>query len=97
MAPNLYPLTEVSEVQHPRGVFDFMCDPESISPNAGLFGADILADLDKILEYNPSPAATNSHLDASNEEQSTKQRVTAFRKSLWYALQKPTRIKKVLK
>ena len=89
MVPNPYHLEGVPEIQQPRGVFDFMCDPESTSPDVGLFGADILADLDKILEYNPSPAATNSYSDVSNEEQNTKQRVAAFRKSLWYAHQNP--------
>ncbi|KAL4953770.1 hypothetical protein BDW69DRAFT_150717 [Aspergillus filifer] len=75
----------VAMVQQPRGVFDFMDDPEFLSSGAetGLFGTEILADLDHILQYNPSPAATNSILESSNEEQCTKQRVEAFRKSLW--------------
>jgi hypothetical protein len=63
-----------------------MCEPEFTSPNAGLFGSDILMDLDKILEFNPSPAATNVNSEFSNEDQSTKQRVAAFRKSLWYVV-----------
>ncbi|KAL4864926.1 hypothetical protein BDV12DRAFT_158250 [Aspergillus spectabilis] len=69
-------------VQQPRGVFDFM-EPDFTSPDAGLFGADILVDLDKILEFNLSPAVTTPSFDVSTEEQSTRQRVAAFRKSLW--------------
>ncbi|KAL4968214.1 C2H2-type zinc finger protein [Aspergillus stella-maris] len=75
----------VTIAQQPRGVFDFMDDPDFLSSGADtdLFGTEILADLDHILQYNPSPAATNSILETSNEEQRTKQRVEAFRKSLW--------------
>lgn len=77
------PSNDFGEVQQPRGVFDFMCDPEYASQNEGLFGDDILMDLDKILEYNPSPVTTNSFAQIPTEEQNTKQRVAAFRKSLW--------------
>ncbi|KAL3445031.1 hypothetical protein BJX65DRAFT_165665 [Aspergillus insuetus] len=83
MPSNPFPSDDVSDVQHPRGVFDFMCEPDFTSPSAGLFGSDILMDLDKILEFNPSPAATNANSEFSNEDQSTKQRVAAFRESLW--------------
>ncbi|KAL2808072.1 hypothetical protein BJX63DRAFT_424893 [Aspergillus granulosus] len=83
MPSNPFPSDDNPDVQHPRGVFDFMCEPEFTSPDAGLFGSDILMDLDKILEFNPSPAATNANSEFSNEDQSTKQRVAAFRKSLW--------------
>ncbi|KAL3467681.1 hypothetical protein BJX64DRAFT_273736 [Aspergillus heterothallicus] len=83
MPSNPFPTDELSDVQQPRGVFDFMCEPEFTSPNAGLFGSDILMDLDKILEFNPSPAATNANSESSIEAQNTKQRVSAFRKSLW--------------
>jgi hypothetical protein len=86
MPSNPFPSDDVSDVQHPRGVFDFMCEPDFTSPNAGLFGSDILMDLDKILEFNPSPAATNVNSEFSNEDQSTKQRVAAFRESLWYVV-----------
>ncbi|RDW79107.1 Zn(II)2Cys6 transcription factor domain-containing protein [Aspergillus mulundensis] len=82
MPSDLYP-AGIPNVQQPRGVFDFMGDPGLTSPDLGLFGSDILVDLDKILEYNPSPAAATSYQEGSAEEQSTKQRVAAFRKSLW--------------
>ncbi|KAL4748571.1 hypothetical protein BDW72DRAFT_205537 [Aspergillus terricola var. indicus] len=70
-------------VQQPRGVLDFMCDPGFASSDANLFGSDILMDLDKILEYNPSPAPTTSGQELNTEEENTKQRVAAFRRSLW--------------
>ncbi|KAL4883529.1 hypothetical protein BJY04DRAFT_226549 [Aspergillus karnatakaensis] len=69
-------------VQQPRGVFDFM-EPDFNSPGAGLFGSDILLDLDKILEFDPSGDVLTPGLDGSSEEQSARQRVAAFRKSLW--------------
>ncbi|KAL4931835.1 C2H2-type zinc finger protein [Aspergillus undulatus] len=75
------------EVQQPRSVFDLMRDPEydTLSADAALFGVDILADLDRILEFNPSPVEITPSLDLSapTETQSTKQRVAAFRRSLW--------------
>ncbi|KAL2833130.1 hypothetical protein BJY01DRAFT_94919 [Aspergillus pseudoustus] len=83
MPSNPFPSDDIPHVQHPRSVFDFMCEPEFTSPNAGLFGSDILMDLDRILEFNPSPAVTNVNSDLSHEDQNTKQRVAAFRKSLW--------------
>ncbi|KAL4944372.1 hypothetical protein BDV06DRAFT_210294 [Aspergillus oleicola] len=85
MMPSELTSSSVSMVQQPRGVFDFMNDPESLNSDADtdLFGPEILADLDDILQYNPSPVATNSVMDTSNEAQSTKQRVEAFRRSLW--------------
>ncbi|KAL2867626.1 uncharacterized protein BJX67DRAFT_80745 [Aspergillus lucknowensis] len=70
-------------VQQPRGVFDFMCEPNFTSPDAGLFGSDILMDLDRMLEFNPSPAATTSNSEIASEDLNTKQRVAAFRRSLW--------------
>ncbi|KAL5041177.1 hypothetical protein BDW71DRAFT_13821 [Aspergillus fruticulosus] len=75
--------TAAPGVQQPRGVFDFMCDPGFASSDVGLFGSDILMDLDRILEYNPSPSPTAADQEVSTEEESTKQRVAAFRKSLW--------------
>ncbi|KAL3471069.1 hypothetical protein BJX99DRAFT_33097 [Aspergillus californicus] len=69
-------------LQQPRGVFDFMGEPEFTNPETGLFEADKLVDLDMILEFNPSPNA-NPGVNLVAEDQSTKQRVDAFRKSLW--------------
>ncbi|KAL4807498.1 hypothetical protein BDV18DRAFT_151524 [Aspergillus unguis] len=81
MPSNIPP--ENGAAQQPRGVFDFMCDSDFASLDGGLFGQDVLMDLDQILEYNPSPATTSSNPDISTEEQITKRRVAAFRKSLW--------------
>ncbi|KAL4797787.1 hypothetical protein BDV19DRAFT_37991 [Aspergillus venezuelensis] len=85
MMPSDLTSNTVAMTQQPRGVFDFMDDPNFLSSGAdtSLFGTEILADLDHILQYNPSPAATNCILESSNEEQGTKQRVEAFRRSLW--------------
>ncbi|KAL4742458.1 hypothetical protein BDV11DRAFT_202754 [Aspergillus similis] len=83
MMPSELCSTGAPDVQQPRGVLDFMCDPGFASPDANLFGSDILMDLDKILEYNPSPAATSSDQELNTEEESTKHRVAAFRRSLW--------------
>ncbi|KAL4976873.1 hypothetical protein BDW66DRAFT_166179 [Aspergillus desertorum] len=83
MMPSDLGSTGAPGVQQPRGVFDFMCDPGFASSDVGLFGSDILMDLDRILEQNPSPAPTTSDREVSTEEESAKQRVAAFRKSLW--------------
>jgi hypothetical protein len=85
MRPSELCSTDAPGVQQPRGVLDFMCDPGFASSDANLFGSDIIMDLDKILEYNPSPASTSSDQELNTEEESTKQRVAAFRRSLWYA------------
>ncbi|KAL4768215.1 hypothetical protein BDW60DRAFT_225961 [Aspergillus nidulans var. acristatus] len=83
MMPSELCSTDAPGVQQPRGVLDFMCDPGFASSDANLFGSDIIMDLDKILEYNPSPAPTSSDQELNTEEESTKQRVAAFRRSLW--------------
>ncbi|KAL4811887.1 hypothetical protein BDW67DRAFT_141805 [Aspergillus spinulosporus] len=83
MMPSELCSTGAPDVQQPRGVLDFMCDPGFANSDANLFGSDILMDLDKILEYNPSPAPTSSDQELNTEEESTKQRVAAFRRSLW--------------
>ncbi|KAL6234560.1 hypothetical protein BDW75DRAFT_251382 [Aspergillus navahoensis] len=83
MMPSGLCSTGAPGVQQPRGFLDFMCDPGFTSSDSGLFGSDILMDLDRILEYNPSPAPTTSDQEDSTEEERTKQGVAAFRKSLW--------------
>ena len=45
--------------QQPRGVFDFMCDPEFTSPDGGLFNFDTITDLDIILGSGASPVTAN--------------------------------------
>lgn len=70
--------------QQPRGMFDFMCDPEFPSPESGLFNFDAVSDLDLMLGFGPSPITSNTTSGMSVEDQNTKQRVAAFRRSLWY-------------
>ena len=71
-------------VQQPRGVFDFMCDPEFTSPDGGLFNFDTITDLDIILGSGASPVTANLDPGAPIGDQSAKQRVAAFRRSLWF-------------
>lgn len=71
-------------VQQPRGVVDFMCDPEFTSPDGSLFNFDTITDLDILLGSGASPITANLGSGAPIEDQRAKQRVAAFRRSLWY-------------
>jgi hypothetical protein len=84
LPPGTSPWAGFQGVQQPRGVFDFMCDPEFTSPDGGLFNFDTITDLDIILGSGASPVTANLGPGAPIDDQSAKQRVAAFRRSLWY-------------
>jgi hypothetical protein len=85
LPPGTSPWPGFQGVQQPRGVFDFMCDPEFTSPDGGLFNFGTITDLDIILGSGASPVTANFGSGAPIDDQSAKQRVAAFRRSLWYA------------
>lgn len=84
LPPGTSPWPGFQGVQQPRGVFDFMCDLEFTSPDGGLFNFDTITDLDLILGSGSSPVTANLGPGIPIDDQSAKQRVAAFRRSLWY-------------
>lgn len=80
LPPSTSPCPGFQGVQQPRGVFDFMRDPEFTSPDGGLFNFDTITDLDIILGSDTANLGPGAPID----DQSAKQRVAAFRRSLWF-------------
>lgn len=83
LPPDTSPWPGFQGVQQPRGIFDFMCEPDFTSPDGGLFNFDTINDLDIILGSGASPVTANLNPGVPIDDQSAKQRVAAFRRSLW--------------